>query len=50
MLPFQRRSAQELQRDLLVLHRRTGRSDHLGGVPGQGWAMLRFKRRSAQEL
>src|ERR1019366_4986108 len=49
MLRLERRSAQELF-PVLVLHRRTGRPDQLGGLPRERWSMLRFERRSAQEL
>ena len=33
-----------------MLHQRGGRPDHRGGLPGEGWSILRFQKRSAQEL
>ena len=35
---------------LLVLYQWRGRPNHRRGLPGEGWPMLPFQRRSAQEL
>jgi hypothetical protein len=53
MLRFARTSAQTLWRwnfFLLVLRQRTGRPDHRGRLPSEGWSMFQLPSAGAQTL
>src|SRR5205807_726470 len=39
-----------MQTEMLVLHQWTGRRSYPGGMPREGWSMLRLERRSGAEL